>query len=61
MLRGRNAGAIVEEAERRNAEIVVMGTLRLPHARRSEIFGKTVDYVLRHAPCRVMVPAPRTT
>jgi hypothetical protein len=54
--------AIVEEAERRNAEIVVMGAPRLPHRTgRSEIFGKTVDYVLRHAPCRVMVPAaPRT-
>ncbi len=59
VLRSRNAGrAIIEEAARRNAEIIVMGAPRLPHrTRRSEIFGKTVDYVLRHATCRVMVGA----
>ena len=55
----RNAGAeIVAEADRRNAEIVVMGAPRLPHhTRTSAIFGKTADYVLRHAPCRVMIAA----
>ncbi len=55
--RARHAGrTIVEEATRRNAEIVVIGAPRLPHrTRRSAIFGKTVDYVLRNAPCRVMV------
>jgi APA family basic amino acid/polyamine antiporter len=59
VLRDRDAGrAIVQEADRRNAEIVVMGAPRLPHrTRRSEIFGKTVDYVLRHAGCRVMIGA----
>jgi APA family basic amino acid/polyamine antiporter len=57
--RARNAGrAICDEAARRNAEIIVMGAPRLPHrTRRSAIFGKTVDYVLKHAPCRVMVGA----
>ena len=59
MVRARSAGrAIVEEAARRNAEIIVLGAPRLPHrTRKSAIFGKTVDYVLRHAPCRVMVAA----
>ena len=57
--RARHAGReIVEEAERRNAEIIVIGAPRLPHrTRRSAIFGKTVDYVLKNAQCRVMVGA----
>ena len=61
IVRGRNAGAeIVAEAERRNAEIIVMGAPRLPHhTRTSAIFGKTADYVLRNAPCRVMIAAAR--
>jgi basic amino acid/polyamine antiporter, APA family len=59
--RARHAGrAIVEEAIRRNAEIIVMGAPRLPHrTQRSAIFGKTVDYVLKNAPCRVMVAGSR--
>jgi APA family basic amino acid/polyamine antiporter len=59
--RARHAGReIVEEAARRNAEIIVMGAPRLPHrTRRSAIFGKTVDYVLKNAECRVMVGAGR--
>ncbi len=48
--------AIVEEADRRQAEIVVLGA---PRGRRRNIFGHTVDYVLKHAPCRVMVAAGR--
>ena len=61
VVRGRNAGAeIVAEAERRNAEIVVMGAPRLPHrTRTSGIFGKTADYVLRNASCRVMIAAAK--
>ncbi len=61
VVRGRNAGAdIVAEADRRNAEIIVMGAPRLPHrTRTSEIFGKTADYVLRNASCRVMIAAAR--
>jgi APA family basic amino acid/polyamine antiporter len=57
--RARHAGReIVQEAERRNAEIIVIGAPRLPHrTRRSAIFGKTVDYVLKNAGCRVMVGA----
>ena len=60
--RSRNAGkAIVTEATRREAEIVVMGgprRVRLREGRRA-IFGDTVDFVLKHAPCRVMVTAGR--
>ena len=57
LVRSRHAGrAIVEEAERRQAEIVVLGA---PRGRHRRIFGHTVDYVLKHAPCRVMVAAGR--
>jgi APA family basic amino acid/polyamine antiporter len=61
LVRDRSAGAaIVTEADRRNAEIIVMGAPRLPHrTQTSAIFGKTVDYVLRNAPCRVMIGAAR--
>ena len=61
LVRGRNAGAeIVAEADRRNAEIIVMGAPRLPHrTRTSGIFGKTADYVLRNASCRVMIAAAK--
>jgi basic amino acid/polyamine antiporter, APA family len=61
LVRARGAGsAIVEEATRRNTEIIVMGAPRLPRrTRTSAIFGKTVDYVLRNAPCRVMIGAAK--
>jgi APA family basic amino acid/polyamine antiporter len=59
LVRARSAGrAIVDEAVRRTAEIVVMGAPRRP-TRRGVIFGETVDFVLKHAPCRVMVAASR--
>jgi APA family basic amino acid/polyamine antiporter len=58
VVRARNAGAaIVEEAERRGAEIIVLGARRA--GGRRAIFGRTVDYVLKHAPSRVMVAAGR--
>ena len=51
----RNAGrAIVDEATRRQSEIIVMGA---PRAGRGPVFSDTVDFVLKHAPCRVMVVA----
>jgi nucleotide-binding universal stress UspA family protein len=58
--RARLAGeAIVTEAKDARADVVV---LRAPRkqgpGRRARCFGKTVDYVLKHAPCRVMVAAP---
>jgi APA family basic amino acid/polyamine antiporter len=59
LVRGRRAGrAIVDEADRRNSEIIVMGAPRRDvHRRRGRIFGGTVDFVLKNAPCRVMVAA----
>ncbi|HYX88662.1 MAG TPA: universal stress protein [Gaiellaceae bacterium] len=59
IVRARKPGrAIVDEAERRNSEIIVMGAPRRDVRRRSgRIFGDTVDFVLKHAPCRVMVAA----
>jgi APA family basic amino acid/polyamine antiporter len=61
LVRSRSAGrAIVEEAERRSSEIIVIGAPRKAAARRGKaVFGKTVDYVLKNAPCRVMVAAAR--
>ena len=57
VVRARHAGhAIVDEAERRGSEIIVLGA---PRGRHRAIFGHTVDYVLKHAPCRVMVAAGR--
>jgi basic amino acid/polyamine antiporter, APA family len=57
LVRSRSAGrAIVEEAKRRGTEIIVMGAPRRDRPRRT-IFSDTVDYVLKNAPCRVMVVA----
>jgi APA family basic amino acid/polyamine antiporter len=54
--RTRNAGAaIVKEAKARQAEIIVLGASRHD---RGAIFERQVDFVLKHAPCRVMVAAP---
>ena len=55
IVRARSAGrAIVDEAEQRGTEIIVLGA---PRSGRRSIFDETVDYVLKHAPCRVMVAA----
>ena len=61
LVRARSAGAaIVEEAERRGTEIIVIGTPRKSlTASQRAVFGRTVEHVLRHAPCRVMVAAAR--
>ena len=59
LLRGRAAGPeIVAEAERRNAELVILGARRQSTAR-GRIFGRTVDYVLKHSPSRVAIVAGR--
>jgi APA family basic amino acid/polyamine antiporter len=56
LLRARRAGpAIVEEARRRHAELVVLGAPRRAVAGRRRLFGKTVDYILRESPCRVLI------
>jgi APA family basic amino acid/polyamine antiporter len=62
IVRARKAGrAIVDEAIRRGSEIIVMGGPRRVRLRagRRRIFGDSVDFVLKHAPCRVMVAASR--
>jgi APA family basic amino acid/polyamine antiporter len=57
VVRARQAGrAIVEEAERRDTEVIVLGARRGNY---KTIFGGTVEYVLKSAPCRVMVAAGR--
>jgi APA family basic amino acid/polyamine antiporter len=57
IIRARALGsAIVEEARTREADLIVLGSA--PRWRRqSRFFSPTVDYVLRHAPCEVMVIA----
>jgi APA family basic amino acid/polyamine antiporter len=57
--RARLAGqAIVAEAEARDTEIIVIGSPRRRlTSLQAAVFGKTVDYVLKHAPCRVLVTA----
>jgi basic amino acid/polyamine antiporter, APA family len=57
--RARAAGpAIVAEAEARNSEIIVLGSPR-EHFTTTQlaVFGETVDYILKHAPCRVLTVA----
>ena len=57
VVRARSIGhAIVEEAERRQADLIVLGSS--PRWRRqSRFFSPTVDFVLRNAPCEVLVVA----
>jgi len=59
ILRGRAAGqVIVAYAHDSAAEIIVLSAPRKQRvARRAPVFGATVDFVLKHAPCRVMVAA----
>ncbi len=59
VVRAREAGeAIVEEASRANTEIIILRAPRKQRSsRRARLFGGTVDFVLKHAPCRVMVAA----
>jgi len=61
--RARSAGlAIVAEADARDAEIIVLGSPRSGlTAMQAAVFGKTVDYVLKHARCRVLVTAAEAT
>jgi len=48
--------AIVEEAAARGVDLIVLGSA--PRWRRqSRFFSPTVDFVLRHAPCEVLVVA----
>ena len=57
VVRARSIGhAIVDEAERRQADLIVLGSS--PRWRRqSRFFSPTVDFVIRNAPCEVLVVA----
>jgi nucleotide-binding universal stress UspA family protein len=60
LVRARRPGpAIVEEAVRRQAELIVVGARRRLARGRAPIFGRTVDYVLKESPCRVLLAAGR--
>ena len=55
LLQARKAGpAIIEEAIERDIDLIILG---LEHKKRfGEVsLGETVPYVLKHAPCRVLV------
>jgi nucleotide-binding universal stress UspA family protein len=56
ILQARDAGhAIVDEAVELGVRMIVMGATQ--HAKESKQLdlGKTTDYVLRHAPCEVVI------
>jgi nucleotide-binding universal stress UspA family protein len=57
VVRARSIGhAIVDEAGRRHADLVILGSS--PKWRRqSRFFSPTVEFVLRRAPCEVLVVA----
>ncbi len=60
LVRARLAGpAVVEEAGRRNAELIVVGAPRRTTVRGRPVFGRTVDYILRASPSRVLLAAGR--
>jgi APA family basic amino acid/polyamine antiporter len=57
LIRTRSPGAaIVEEAERQNAEIIYLGTAHAPPSERA--LGPTAAYLLAHRPCRVVIETP---
>ena len=57
VVRARSIGhAILEEAESRNADLIVVGSAAR-WRRQSRFFSPTVDFVLRRAPCEVLVIA----
>ncbi len=54
LIRTRNPGAaIVDEAERVQAEIIYLGTAHAPPSERA--LGPTANYLLAHRPCRVVI------
>ncbi len=46
--------AIVEEAERRRSEVIIVGSVKKRRIG-ERVFGRTIDYILQHAPCEVLV------
>jgi nucleotide-binding universal stress UspA family protein len=62
MVRTREAAtAILDELDRQRAELAILGATAAPRRRATKL-GRTVETVLKHAPCRVMlVTAGRDT
>ena len=57
VVRARSIGdAIVQEAREREADLIVLGS-SARWRRQSRFFSPTVDFVLRNAPCEVVVVA----
>jgi nucleotide-binding universal stress UspA family protein len=58
LIRARSFGrAVIDEARNRNSEIIVVGAERNTRRRRPMVFSEIVEYILKHAPCRVLVAA----
>jgi basic amino acid/polyamine antiporter, APA family len=58
LIRGRSPGReVVDEAVRRDAELLVLGTTRRGTQAGGPVFGKISDFILRASPCRVLVTA----
>ena len=57
VVRARDAGeAIVQEAIRAKTELIILSAPRKPRSSgRGRLFGETVQFVLKHSPCRVML------
>jgi APA family basic amino acid/polyamine antiporter len=57
--RTRNPGrTIVDVATEYDADLIIVGSVtkqRVAHSREEAFFGRTVDFILRKAPCRVIV------
>src|SRR5215471_8887694 len=58
LVRGREPGpAIVRQAEDQSAEVLILGYRRKKSHMAKALMGSTVEYVIEHAPCRVIVEA----
>lgn len=56
ILQARDAGpAIVDEAVELGATSIIIGVARSGHESQALDLGKTTEYILRHAPCEVIV------
>ena len=55
VITARSAGrAIVDEAKTRRSEVIILGSVKKRRVA-DRVFGRTIDYVLQHTPCEVIV------